>query len=140
MDEPVRSTWYVSRRVQAPAVAVAHALDRMLSDGPVAVDTGGAVLTVRPVDTTAAARGHLSLRAVIPGPFTRRVAVDLEVEAWSAGTCELGLRPVGRRVPRDADRYGEAAGFVLERVKEQVAGALAARAAEEDREALRRAS
>jgi hypothetical protein len=136
MNDPVWSTWYVSRRVEVPAGAVAHALDRMLSDGPIAVDSGRAALTVDRGRAPAVGRGRL----VVPGPFTRRVAVDLEVEAWSAGSCELALRPSGRRVPGDAERYGAAAGLTLERMRDAVAQVIAAPITEDERALLRRAS
>jgi hypothetical protein len=136
MNEPVWSSLYVARRVEAPAVAVTHALDRMLSVGPIEVDSGRAALTVGRGPAPAVGRGRL----VVPGTFGRRVHVALEVEAWSAGACELALRPAGRWVPRDAERFGEAAALTLEEMRDAVVGTLAIRAAEEDRAALRRAS
>ena len=136
MNEPVWSSLYVARRVEAPAVAVTHALDRMLSVGPIEVDSGRAALTVGRGPAPTVGRGRL----VVPGTFGRRVHVALEVEAWSAGACELALRPAGRWVPRDAERFGEAAALTLEEMRDAVVGTLAIRAAEEDRAALRRAS
>jgi hypothetical protein len=108
----------------------------MLSVGPIEVDSGRAALTVGRGPAPAVGRGRL----VVPGTFGRRVHVALEVEAWSAGACELALRPAGRWVPRDAERFGEAAALTLEEMRDAVVGTLAIRAAEEDRAALRRAS
>jgi hypothetical protein len=150
MYEPVRGTWYVSRRVDAPAVVVTDLVRWLLADGPITVEADGSTLTVGPTDdaanlwtghrgVTRAAEGRLGRSGCIGG-FSRRVRVDLEVEAWSTGASELALRPSGRRPPGAATRYGEAAGLTLERLRDVVVRLLGAPDELAVGERLRRAS
>ena len=63
-----------------------------------------------------------------PRPWLQpRIAVDLEVEAWSSTVrVELALRPSGRRPPGDATRLRPAAGLTLERLRDVVVRLLGA--------------
>ena len=147
MYEPVRGTWYVSRHVDAPAVVVTDLVRWLLAEGPITVEAEGATLTVAPTGgdgnvwpchraVTRAAEGRLGRARA----FGRRVAVDLEVEAWSSSASELALRPSARRPRGDATRYGEAAGSTLERLRDVVVRLLGAPDELAVGERLRRAS
>ena len=150
MYEPVRGTWYVSRRVDAPAVVVTDLVRWLLAAGPITVEADGSTLTVGSTDdganlwpchraVTRAAEGRLGRSGRARG-FSRRVRVDLEVEAWSTGASELALRPSGRRPPGDATRFGASAGLTLERLRDVVVRLLGAPDELAVGERLRRAS
>ncbi len=137
MNESLQRTLYVSRRVEAPTMVVVHALESLLGDGPLTVGADGATLAVELTDTV---RGTARGRLGVPGRLGKRVPVELEVEAWSGAACELALRPAGRRLHGDPDRYGEAAGLALERFRDVVVRMLVTPAELDVPETLRRAS
>ncbi|HZP27983.1 MAG TPA: hypothetical protein VFC99_03435 [Acidimicrobiia bacterium] len=151
MHEPVGGTsWYVARRVDAPAFVVADLVRWLLAEGPITVETDGAALTVAavepgrlalpsPLAVIRAGRGRLTprRRRLRPGG---RVRVDLEVEAWSAGACELALRPSARRPPANAPAYGAAAAAALDRLRDVVVRLLGTPEERAEPVPLRRAS
>ena len=150
MNEAVRQTWYVSRRVDAPTFVVADLVRWLLADGPITVEADGAALTVAPTGAdglvwpshhavTRVARGQLR-RSGRLGRLAPRVGVDLEVEAWSRDACELALRPSGRRIPADAVAYGRLAAVTLERVRDVVVRLLCSPEEPAPMQVLRRAS
>jgi hypothetical protein len=141
MNETLRSSWYVSRRVEAPAFVVADLVRWLLADGPITVVADAATLTVGPVEpagpvwpshhaVTRAGSGRLG-RAGHRGWFSGR---------WSHHSCELALRPTGRRLPIHADGYGGAAAVTLDRVRDVVVRLLGAPEESATALALRRAS
>ena len=126
------TSWYVSRRVDAPVDVVAAVLDRVLEDPSARKPEDG--LTVGPVGVVyppfpGAPRRRLRAR-LSPRGRVRSLLVELELVPWSHRSAELGLRPV-RRVPRGsaAHAYFEAAGIALEDIRDQVHDALPARIA-----------
>jgi hypothetical protein len=127
MNEMFRSSWYVSRRVEAPAFVVADLVRWLLADGPITVVADDATLTIGPVEPAGLVwPSHHSVTRTGSGRLGRagrrrwiagRRAVDLEVEAWSHDSCELALRPTSRRLPLDSEGYGEAAAVTLDRIR-----------------------
>jgi hypothetical protein len=126
------TSWYVSRRVDAPVDVVAIVLDRVLEDPAVRQPEEG--LTVGPeavVYPPFPGAPRRRLRAKLsPRGRVRSLLVELELVPWSHRSAELGIRPV-RRVPRggSAAAYFEAAGVALEGMRDQVHDALPARIA-----------
>ena len=126
MDELTVCTWYVSRRVRLPLDVAAATLDRVLDrPGPVAHDDTtrfgmtSATVAVTPLPGTARRR-HGSLRVDHwPAP----IAVELELEPWSASHSALGLRPRRRPPRRRAHRYWASAARALERLDAQLVAA-----------------
>jgi hypothetical protein len=148
MNESLRHHWYVSRRVEAPAFVVTDIVRWLLADGPITVEADRATLTVGPAEpagivwpsrdaVTRAGRGRLGRTRRWPAA---RRAVDLEVEAWSEGSCELALRPTGRHLPADPTAYGKAAAVTLERIRDVVVRLVNAPEEPALAEPLRRAS
>jgi hypothetical protein len=136
------TSWYVSRRVDAPVDVVAIVLDRVLEDPAVREPDEG--LTVGPVGVVyppfpGAPRRRLRAR-LSPRGRVRSLPVELELVPWSHRSAELGLRPV-RRIPRgkSAEAYFDAAAVALEEMRDQVHDALPARIASGAR-SLERAS
>jgi hypothetical protein len=136
------TSWYVSRRVDAPVDVVAIVLDRVLEDPAVRQPDRG--LTVGPVGVVyppfpGAPRRRLRAR-LSPRGRVRSLLVELELVPWSHRSAELGLRPI-RRVPRgnSVEAYFDAAAVALEDMRDQVHDALPARIASDAR-SLERAS
>ncbi len=95
----------MSRRVRIPSVAAATAFDELCqpaAEGRGArIDGSGAVLVV---DRANAAQGAaLPLRSVggrLRGMRGRRwFPVEVELAPWSHAEAQVGIRPLGRRVP-----------------------------------------
>jgi hypothetical protein len=141
METDQITSWYVSRRVDAPVDVVAIVLDRVLADPTVSQPSDG--LTVGPVGVVyppfpGAARRRLRAK-LSPRGRLRSLLVELELVPWSQRSAELGIRPV-RRLPRGqyAAAYFEAAAAALEDMRDKVHQALPARIAAAGR--LERAS
>ena len=146
MAQPRSNTWYVSKRVDAPARAVVTSFDRKIADLGV-VAAGGAELTrlarrCARRDTTAPDRiaGGSARQLRLPGWLPVRVAVELEVEPWSRHLCELAMRPARARIMPDPDRYGRAAALVLEALRDILEDEMAPDLASDAIGRLRRAS
>lgn len=126
MNEVNGYTWHVSRRVALPLDVAAATLDRVLdrpapSADPDATTRGltSATVAVTPLPGTVR-RWHGALRVA---PWPTPIAVELELEPWSASQSSLGLRP-RRRPPRwRAGWYWESAVSALERLDAELIAA-----------------
>ncbi len=145
MAQPRSNTWYVSKRVDAPARAVVTSFDRKIADLGV-VAAGGAELRVSPGDAPVGIpragpdRRRVGAQLRLPGWLPVRVAVELEVEPWSRHLCELAMRPARARIMPDPDRYGRAAALVLEALRDILEDEMAPDLASDAIGRLRRAS
>ena len=120
MNEPVRGTWYVSRRVDVPAVVVTDLVRWLLADGPIAVEADGSTLTVGSTDdganlwpchraVTRAAEGRLGRSGRAPASAGASGSTSRSRRGRPVRASSRSGRPGGCR-PATRPAYGEAAG------------------------------
>jgi len=99
MHDPSVPTWHVSRPLPMPAADAALALDLLLREGAIRCEPGGSAL--RPVliavNGSRRYRPVRRLRGLLRlGGLAGAVRVEVQLDPWSYGRSELGVRPAAR--------------------------------------------
>jgi hypothetical protein len=113
-------TLYVNRRLRIPPLTAQAAFDAHLEGAPIrssrsrcVADTASGELQIDRAFITNGSDPRFTLRQapghLVRGPGLARIAIEVEVTAWSDSCCEIGIRPRSRLIPlaegRRQNRY-----------------------------------